>query len=100
MTSHADYLLATLLAFVLTFGPAIWASEHKTMDWLQKLVIVFCSLAAFGPYTAKAVGGWSGLNIYVGWFFGIVIYVIPVLILFRFLAVWKSRKGIARFPHG
>ncbi len=93
-----NYFAATVLAFALTFGPAIWAVEHKTMDWLQKFVVVFCSLAAFGPYTAKAVGGWAGLNIYVGWFFGIVLYVIPILILFRFVAVLKSRKGTAGFP--
>ena len=95
-----DMFLATILAFALTFGPAIWAVESNKMDWLQKFVIVFCSLAAFGPYTAKAIGGWDGLNIYVGWFFGVVLYVIPVLILFRFLAVWKARKDTEKFPRG
>lgn len=94
--SQIDYLLGTLLAFALTFGPPIWAIEHKGMDWLQKLVIVFCCLAAFGPYTAKFLGGWYGLNVYVAWFFGIVVYIIPGWMLYRLaLAVSRWLKGTA-----
>lgn len=99
MSDEISYFLATLLAFAVTFCPPLWALDNPRMDWLQKLVIVFCCLAAFGPYTAKAIGGWYGMNIYVAWFFGIVAYVIPGWLLYLFsvaVSIWL--KGTVGSP--